>query len=201
MLKRFKAWMEARRLRRLWPVEEQLRQLRIFVESDSRWMAHDPKVAALTERYLDMLAPDWYARPVQDVSRFRDAIGCNPHDKRPVAPVSRDEFYRRLGGYKDAAIDFFQPGPTGPDMLNTYRASVQEAVNQLYAALDGAAAVQSESDEVMDMALCEAEHVVLRVGQLYRFKPVGDCEECAALAQAAREAYGEHTDGAEGAAA
>jgi hypothetical protein len=60
----------------------------------------------------------------------------------------------------------------------------------------GAAATQPQPEEVMDMALCEAGHVVLRVGQLYRFKPVGDCKECAALAKAAREAYGSTGDAA-----
>lgn len=45
--------------------------------------------------------------------------------------------------------------------------------------------------DVMDMALCESQRVVLREGQLYRFRRVGDCETCAAMSAASLEAYGE----------
>lgn len=53
-----------------------------------------------------------------------------------------------------------------------------------------ARAQQERAGEVMNLALCEASKLVLRVGQLYRFRPVGDCNECARLALAAQEAYG-----------
>lgn len=45
--------------------------------------------------------------------------------------------------------------------------------------------------EPMDMALCEAARVVLREGQLYRFRRVGDCETCAELSKQSLEAYGQ----------
>jgi hypothetical protein len=48
-----------------------------------------------------------------------------------------------------------------------------------------------QGGEVMDMALCESISVVLREGQLYRFRKVGDCEKCAAMSAASLEAYGE----------
>lgn len=44
--------------------------------------------------------------------------------------------------------------------------------------------------EVIDMALCERHSLVLRVGQPYVFRPVGDCESCAEMYRKAVEAYG-----------
>jgi len=44
--------------------------------------------------------------------------------------------------------------------------------------------------EPMDMALCEAQSLNLREGQLYRFWKTGDCEKCAAASAASLEAYG-----------
>ena len=49
----------------------------------------------------------------------------------------------------------------------------------------------AQADEPMLMALCESQSVVLREGQPYVFRPVGDCETCAAMSAASREAYGE----------
>lgn len=43
--------------------------------------------------------------------------------------------------------------------------------------------------EVMEMALCEKDTVVLRIGQLYRFVPVAGCKECDKLKQEHDEAY------------
>ena len=45
--------------------------------------------------------------------------------------------------------------------------------------------------EPMDMALCERHALVLRVGQPYVFRPVGDCQSCAAAVESARDAYGD----------
>lgn len=69
-------------LRRQWPMSQQLDELRNVLWQDSRWMAHDPKVAALTERYLDLLQPDWYKRVVVPVHIFRKQLGCDPHEKK-----------------------------------------------------------------------------------------------------------------------
>jgi hypothetical protein len=46
------------------------------------------------------------------------------------------------------------------------------------------------TEEAMEMALCEAHSVVLREGQLYRFRKLGDCERCARMSAASLEAYG-----------
>jgi hypothetical protein len=40
------------------------------------------------------------------------------------------------------------------------------------------------------MALCESASCVLRIGQLYRFRPVGDCKTCAEMKARHDEAYG-----------
>jgi hypothetical protein len=61
--------------------------------------------------------------------------------------------------------------------------------------LDALAAQMGEPvDEVMELALCESQSLVLRVGQLYRFRPVGDCEKCSAMAYEAERAYGKHQE-------
>ena len=49
-------------------------------------------------------------------------------------------------------------------------------------------------DVSIEMALCEVEHVVLRIGVPYVFYQVGDCAKCANLAAKARKAYGYETD-------
>jgi hypothetical protein len=68
----------------------------------------------------------------------------------------------------------------------TYATTDDSEVRALYAH----PAPAEPSAEVMDMALCESQSIVLRVGQTYRFRPVGDCEKCKAMAQAAHDAYG-----------
>lgn len=85
MLKLIAGYFKARMLRHQWPTSQQLDQLRNVILADSRWMSHDPKVAALTERYLDLLQPDWYARVVVPVHIFRKKIGCDPHEKKETA--------------------------------------------------------------------------------------------------------------------
>ena len=84
MLKRLRAMYAAHKHRRQWPIELQLQWLRQQVQEDARWMAHDPKVKALTDRYLTMLAPDWMSQSVQEVGNFRIAIGCDPHNRPKV---------------------------------------------------------------------------------------------------------------------
>lgn len=74
--------------RRLWPVEWQLERLRSQVQEDRRWMAHDPKVAAVCDRYLEMLRSDWENAAVEPVSWFRSRIGCDPHWGRTKAPMN-----------------------------------------------------------------------------------------------------------------
>ena len=58
--------------------------------------------------------------------------------------------------------------------------------------MEGLAATSTKpADEVIDMALCEAHALVLREGQPYTFRRVGDCEKCAKMSADAKEAYGE----------
>lgn len=72
------------------------------------------------------------------------------------------------------------------DILKTEH--TEESDGPLAAALNIIDSFNTAAD-VMDMALCERENVVLRVGQTYRFRPVGDCARCAELAAQAVEAY------------
>lgn len=84
MMEKLKAaWKNWRRKRR-WHADLQLSYLRAQVTEDARWMAHDPKVSALCERYLAMLADDWEQRAVTNVSEFRRQIGCDPNETRRV---------------------------------------------------------------------------------------------------------------------
>ena len=74
LIQRFKEW----RRRSYWTPERQLENLRILVQGDHRWLAHDKTADALTTRYLDALAPDWYQRVHADPCHFRRAIGLEP---------------------------------------------------------------------------------------------------------------------------
>lgn len=91
LLKRIKAWREERRRRRLWTPEDQLDYLRVKVTQDARWLAHDPVASALCERYLVMLAPDWYQRSAEDVSDLRQRLGLDPHEAARAQRVARQE--------------------------------------------------------------------------------------------------------------
>lgn len=90
LIARFKMW----RRNRKWNAELQLYHLRIMMLSDARWMAHNPIVQELTERYLKMLSDDWEKQPQEDVSQFRTRIGLNPHrghiPPKPI-PVTGDK--------------------------------------------------------------------------------------------------------------
>ena len=71
------AWRAWRR-RRYWTPERQLEHLRVLVQGDHRWLAHNNVANALTTRYLAALAPDWYSRVHTDVCHFRREIGLEP---------------------------------------------------------------------------------------------------------------------------
>lgn len=77
LLNAYKEW----RRKRQWSAELQLEYLRQQVEMDYRWMAHDPKIRAVCQRYLDMLADDWEKHSVMPVDEFRRSIGCDPHSR------------------------------------------------------------------------------------------------------------------------
>ncbi len=75
------AWHAWRR-RRYWTAERQLEHLRLMVQEDHRWLAHDKTADALTTRYLAALAPDWMSRQHAWPDRFRREIGLCPHEAR-----------------------------------------------------------------------------------------------------------------------
>lgn len=54
----------------------------------------------------------------------------------------------------------------------------------------GRAALQSQdSEEVMEMALCESRRLVLRIGQAYRFVPMKGCKTCEEMKAEHDDAY------------
>ncbi len=73
-LRRLRAWRESR----YWGPRRQIEHLRGLVDLDARWMAHDHTAAALTARYGDALAVNWFRRPFEDVCTLRDRLGLNP---------------------------------------------------------------------------------------------------------------------------
>lgn len=59
------------------------------------------------------------------------------------------------------------------------------------AAWNRRAALQSQdAEEVMEMALCESRRLVLRIGQAYRFVPMGGCKTCEEMKAEHDQAYG-----------
>jgi hypothetical protein len=66
---------------------------------------------------------------------------------------------------------------------------------QHWEGFDARRIVAALRENVMEMALCESISCVLRIGQLYRFVPVGDCKTCASMKAAADEAYGPSLQG------
>jgi hypothetical protein len=86
MIERFKQRIREWRRKRKWNAKLQLYYLRIAMLSDARWMAHNPIVSELTDRYLRMLADDWESQPQEEVSQLRDRIGLNPHQREIRTP-------------------------------------------------------------------------------------------------------------------
>lgn len=82
MLNALKKRLSEWRRKRDFPPEMQLQMLRDVVDCDNRWMAHNPIVKELTNRYLSMLAGGWESREVEDVSAFRRRIGLDPTYKQ-----------------------------------------------------------------------------------------------------------------------
>ncbi len=80
LVARLRLWWQCRK----WTPERQLAHLRHLVHEDYRWLAHDKTAEALGERYLDALAPDWYLRPHEHTSDFRQRIGLEPVRKGPT---------------------------------------------------------------------------------------------------------------------
>jgi hypothetical protein len=80
LINRYNEW----RRKRKWNAEEQLYHLRLIVQADNRWMAHNPIVSELTDRYLKVLGDRWESQDVESVDRFRERIGLSPHKRKPL---------------------------------------------------------------------------------------------------------------------
>lgn len=71
---KFKRWKHKRE----WPLELQVHHLRMAIQQDNRWMAHNHIAGELTERYLKILADGWEKIPQEDVSQLRSRLGLDP---------------------------------------------------------------------------------------------------------------------------
>lgn len=76
-----KVYYEAWQRKRRWSDKDQLENLKNLVQGDHRWLAHVPLADALTERYLNALAPDWYTRVHEDSGKFRQRMNLDPNYK------------------------------------------------------------------------------------------------------------------------
>lgn len=86
--------------------------------------------------------------------------------------IARKTIWAFIGACKDAGMS--------PQDVRTMLAEVAEPEE-----------VRLHSHEpIMEMALCERHSLVMRVGQLYRFVPVGDCPTCQQMLKDAVDAYG-----------
>lgn len=82
LIRRFRAWQN----RRYWQAH-QMEHLRLMLQEDGRWMAHNPIAAALTDRYLAATAEDWYQQVFVHSGHLREQLGLDPHAEREHARV------------------------------------------------------------------------------------------------------------------
>lgn len=59
--------------------EEQNEVLRIALINDQRWMSHNPFIRTLTQRYLDILSPDWKTKVIKDSATVRVELKIEPN--------------------------------------------------------------------------------------------------------------------------
>ena len=75
---RYKLWKK----RRFWNIHRQHEHLVTMLKSDNRWMAGNPIVDYLTERYLKALDIDWYTHGFQSSDKVRVKLGLEPNYSR-----------------------------------------------------------------------------------------------------------------------
>jgi len=74
----FKQWFSKWRRELYWNRWRRIQYVRTQLSVDQRWMASDPVVAALTERYLAMLSDDWYNIPHEETAMLRSRLELVP---------------------------------------------------------------------------------------------------------------------------
>ncbi|WP_234197098.1 hypothetical protein [Pseudacidovorax sp. NFM-22] len=88
LIRRFRAWQN----RRYWQAH-QMEHLRLMLQEDGRWMAHNPIAATLTDRYLAATAEDWYQQVFVHSGHLREQLGLDPHAEREHARVQTASAY------------------------------------------------------------------------------------------------------------
>jgi hypothetical protein len=97
VLERYRAWQRSR----YWTAEAQLEFLRARMREDYRCLGGAPIAAELCERYLAMLADNWYHRPHEQAVVFRDRIGLQPRAASYTqAPAPRAADVRLVPAYE-----------------------------------------------------------------------------------------------------
>jgi hypothetical protein len=69
---------------RRWKAYDQLKNLEEVIQQDRRWLAHDRKSRALTERYLALLQPDWEKQYCVHSSDLRTDLNLQPNREPPL---------------------------------------------------------------------------------------------------------------------
>lgn len=158
-------WRE-RRKHREWPVERHLEELRVLVQMDHRWLAHDPVANALTSRYLKALNEGWYKVSTEDVRNLRERLGLCPHQRASGAAAAPQP----PGAQEGKPLDRIA-------MLTKIDAVLCKEKNHLQA-----------EDEICAMAAQERKP--LTVGQILSMDIRGTRDEALRFARAIEAAHG-----------
>lgn len=108
----------------------------------------------------------------------------------PSGKAGINNLDEKYGIRSDGTVYPLAPSVPLSDEVNHARAQALgfDSVND---ALD---ALKDPGHRIIDMWLCEATKVALHIGELYRFRPAADCEECQRLKREHDEAYGYSAD-------
>lgn len=134
MIKFLKSWFHKRTLNKTRTAEKHVAHIRDVINEDVRWLSHDPKLAALIERYLDLTTPDWYSKTVMDVSKFRKSIDSDPAYRPTGEIVSRQHFNFILEKYVHARISHHTN--TNTIDLSYAKADLSDLVNRIFVELE-----------------------------------------------------------------
>lgn len=92
---RYKLWKK----RRFWKYRQQEHLMSLLMQ-DEHWMANNPIVATLTNRYIRALGIDWYADYFEDSSKLRTRLGLDPNYRNETISTATHVLtvYRRIRG-------------------------------------------------------------------------------------------------------
>ena len=132
MIKFLKSWFQKRKVKNTWTAEKHVQHIREVMSEDTQWLSHDPKLAALIERYLDITTPYWHSKTVVDASKFLSSINCDPTYRSTGEVVSRQYFNYILEKYVHARIAHH----TNTIDLSYAKSDLSDLVNRIFTELE-----------------------------------------------------------------